>query len=112
MTRTDNSSYRIARRAGYQGARSAVGKTLPQCLKYQLQSQTRTPLIKCKRTTTVSTFNVRTLNTINQLSELVASAIRYNIDIIFIQEHRFFHDDLTLKYHDVGKGWTFISASA
>ena len=103
-------TYHIARRAGDQGARSADVTALTQRPKNQLQSQTNTSLIKCKRMTTLSTFNVRTLNTTNQLSELVA--ILYNIDIICIQEHRFFHDDLTLKNHDVGKGWTFISASA
>ena len=34
------------------------------------------------------TFDVRTLNSINQLSELVTYAINHNIDIICIQEHR------------------------
>ena len=52
------------------------------------------------------------LNTINQLPELVSSAIELNINVICIQEHRYFHPDIKLKHHDVGKGWTFISASA
>ena len=60
----------------------------------------------------ISTFNVRTLNTINQAPELIASAIEQNIDIICVQEHRFFHPELELKHNDLGEGWTLISASA
>ena len=75
-------------------------------------TEPKTSLLKCKRIKTISTFNVRTLNTINQLPELVSSAISLNIDIICIQEHRFYHADVDLKYHDVGKGWTFVTASA
>ena len=104
-------SYRIACRAGYEGARSAVVPTLAQCSKNQLQGH-HTKLLECKKSTFISTFNVRTLNTINQLPELVSSAIELNINVICIQEHRFFHSDIKLKHHDVGKGWTFISASA
>ena len=28
------------------------------------------------------------------------------------KEHRFYHEDIDLKYHELGNGWTFISASA
>ena len=35
----------------------------------------------------------------------------YNIDIICIQEHTYYQRELEIKY-DIGKGWTFISASA
>ena len=101
-------SSRIVRRAENQGSRSADARVLPQCSKNQLQNS----LLKCKSQVIVSSFNVRTLNTLNQLPELVSSAIKFNIDVICVQEHRFFHDNLELKYHEVGKGWTFISASA
>ena len=60
----------------------------------------------------MSTFNVRTLNSLKQMSELAASAERMNIDIICVQEHRFYHDDVQLQYHKLSKGWTFISSSA
>ena len=46
------------------------------------------------------------------MSELAASAERMNIDIICVQEHRFYHDDVQLQYHKLSKGWTFISSSA
>ena len=73
---------------------------------------TKTSLQRCKKPTLISTFNVRTLNTPNQLPELVSSAIQLKADVICVQEHRFFHSDVKLKYHDIGKGWWFISASA
>ena len=57
------------------------------------------------------TFNIRTLNRIGQRPELTAFAIYHNIDIICIQEHRYFHSE-DIKYHDTGKGWAFISTSA
>ena len=58
----------------------------------------------------IATFNVRTLNTVNQLPELKASAPEHNIDIICIQEHIYYHSAQEIKYHDTGKGWKFVSA--
>ena len=55
---------------------------------------------------------VRTLNRITQLLELTASAVEHNIDIVCIQEHRYHHSEVEIKYHDSGNGRTFISASA
>ena len=72
----------------------------------------RRQLLKCKRTINLSTFNVRTLQSIKQISELIAIAVSYDIDVINVQEHRFYHEDIDLKYHELGNGWTFISASA
>ena len=40
-----------------------------------------------KQTIQIATFNVRTLNRIGQLPELIASAVEHKIDIICIQEH-------------------------
>ena len=57
------------------------------------------------------TFNVRTLNRRGQLPELTASAIDHNIDIIYIQEHRYTHSEY-IKYHDTGKWWTLATVSA
>ena len=68
-------------------------------------------LLKCKRTIQIATFNVRTLNRIGQLLELTASARDHNIDIIYIQEHRYIHSE-DIKYHDTGNGWTLATASA
>ena len=36
----------------------------------------------------------------------------YQIDSICKQEHRYYHFELDLKYHDTSKGWTFVLASA
>ena len=59
-----------------------------------------------------ATFNLRTLQSIKQMSELIAIAVTYHIDVINLQEHRFDHEDIDLKYHELGNRWTFISASA
>ena len=117
-------SDRIARRAGQQGARSAVvpapatvfekSDTEPNknMNKHTKNNSNDNSLLKCKRNTLVSTFNVRTLTSLSQMSELAASAAKWNIDIICIQEHRFYHEEIELKHHKFSKGLTFISASA
>jgi len=46
-----------------------------------------------------------------KLPKLVFSAIELNVEVICVQEHRLYHPDIKLIYHDVGKGWSFISAS-
>ena len=104
-------SYRITRRAGRQVVRFAVVPIPAQWSKNQLRGH-KTRLLECKKSTLLSIFNVRTLNTINQLPELVSSVIELNINAIFIEEHRYFHPDVKLKHLDVGKGWTLMSASA
>ena len=98
--------YRIARRAGYQGARSAAVPTSAQRSENQLRGQ-QAKFLTCKKPTLISTFNDHTLNPINQMPELVLSAIERNINVICIQKHRCFHSDVELKHHDVGKGWNF-----
>ena len=45
------------------------------------------------------------------MSELIAIAVTYQTDIKNIQEHRFYHEDIDLKYHELGNGRTFKSAS-
>ena len=67
-------------------------------------------LLKCKSTIQIVTFNVRTLNRIDQQPELTVFAIDHNIEIICMQEHRYRHSE-DIKYHDIGNGWTFVSAS-
>ena len=101
--------YRIARRTGYQGARSAAVPTSAQWSENQLRGE-QAKFLTCEKPTLISTFNDHTLNPINQMSELVLSAIELNINVICIQKHRYFHSDVELKHHDFGKGWIFISA--
>ena len=47
-----------------------------------------------------------------QISEPIAIAVTYHIIVINAQEHRFYHEDIDLKHHKLGNGWTFMSASA
>ena len=71
----------------------------------------RPKLLKCKQTLQIATVNVRTLNRIGQLPELIASAVEHKIDIICIQEHRCTHTE-DIKYHETGNGWSLITVSA
>ena len=47
-----------------------------------------------------------------QLTELIASGIGHNIGIIFVQEHRYHHSEVKIKYHDADYKLKFVSASA
>jgi len=87
---------------GQQGVRSADVSTLAQCSTNQLRGQLQFQQ-QCKKRTLISTFNVCILNTLKQLPELVFSAIKLNIEVICVKEHRFNHPDIKLKYHDIGK---------
>ena len=64
--------------------------------------KTKPKLPRCQNIANIATFNVRTLNRVNQLSELTASAAK----------HRHYHSQQKIKYHDTGKRWIFVSASA
>ena len=104
-------SHRIARR---QGVHTRVTRLAMDLEKYatDLKSKSKTKFMKSKRAINISTFNVRTLHTICQQSELIESAINQLTDIICIQEHRYFHEEVILKYHKMGKNWTLITASS
>ena len=82
-------SYRIARRAGQQGAPPVVPVLAMVNETSTTEPTTKLHLLKCKRNTNISTFNIRTFNTINQLPELASAAAKQNIDIICIQEHSY-----------------------
>ena len=92
----------IALRAGKKGACPAEKSAT------ELKRQ---KLLKCKQTLQIATFNVRTLNRIGQLPELIASAVEHKIDIICIQEHRCTHTE-DIKYHETGNGWSLVTVSA
>ena len=110
MTQTQiRRSYRRARRVGKQGERPA------NSARYAVEkpvTELNIPLLKCKRHIFIATLNVRTLSNKAQIGELVASAVKHNTDIICLQEHRIVHEDILLKYHDVGKNWTLVTSSA
>ena len=67
-------------------------------------------LFRCKNNVNIATSNIKTLNTINQLSKLRVSAAKQNIDIIYL--HGYYHSKLKLKYHGTSNGWIFVLASA
>ena len=104
-------SYRIVRHTGEQGARPA------DLARYAVEKsttvlKTKTNLLKCKRNLHISNFNIRILTSSSQIGELTAAATLNNQDIICVQEHRHFHDDVRLKHHDTGNGWTLVTSSA
>ena len=114
MTHTQTTyTNRIALRAGKKGARPAeVGALASVFEKISYRAQTiKLNLLKCKQTLQIATFNVRTLNRIGQLPELIASAEEHKIDIICIQEHRYTHSE-DIKYHETGNGWSLATVSA
>ena len=74
--------------------------------------KSKTKLLRYKSIVNIVTFNVRTLNTINQLPVVTALTAKYDIDItICRQEHRYYHCKLELKYHYYGYWWEFVLVS-
>ena len=102
---------RIALCSGKKGLRPAEVGTLASVFEKSATELKQQKLLKCKQTIHITTFNIRTLNRIGQLPELTASAAEHNIDIIYIQEHRYTHSD-DIKYHDISNGWTLATVSA
>ena len=78
----------------------------------ELKRKQKKKILKCKSTVQVATFNVRTLNRIGQQPEITTSAVEHNIDIVCVQEHRYHHSDVEIKYHYTVTGWMFVSTSA
>ena len=101
----------ITFRAGKKGAYPAEVGALASVFEKSATELKQQKLLKCKQTLQIATFNVRTLNRIDQLPELTASTIEHKIDITCIQEHRYMHNK-DIKYHDTGNGWTLATVSA
>ena len=112
-------SYHIDLYVGQQGSRAGMPGLAPslQIVISLLRKETEDYYLNAeiclhsRRTINLSTFKVRTLQSIKQISELISIAVTYHIDVINVQEHRFYHEDTDLKYHELGNGWPFISAS-
>ena len=68
-------------------------------------------LFRCKINTPVSTFNIRSLNSIEMIGELTALAEEKGISVVCLQEHRKFHDNADVHYTDFGKGWILATSS-
>ena len=103
----------IALHASKQGARSAeVGVLVSVFEKSVTELKRSQKLLKCKRIVHIATLNIGTVNKISQLLELKASTAEHNIDIVCVQENRYHHSEVEIKYLDNGNVWTFIPASA
>ena len=112
MTHTQTTyTNRIALRVDKKGARPAEVGALASVFEKSATELKQSKLLKCKQTLQIATFNVRTLNRIGQLPELIASAEEHKIDIICIQEHRYTHTE-DIKYHETGNGWSLVTVSA
>ena len=112
MTHTQTTyTNRIALRAGKKGARPAEVGALASVFEKSATELKLQKLLKCNQTQQIVTFNVRNLNRIGQLPELIASAVEHKIDIICIQEHRYTHTE-DIKYHETGNGWSLVTVSA
>ena len=112
MTRTQTIYInRIALRAGKKVARPAEVGARASVFEKSATDLKQQKLVKCKQMTQIATFNVKTLNRIGQLLELIASALEHKIDIICIPEHTYTHTE-DIKYHDTGNGWTLATVSA
>ena len=112
MTHTQTTyTNRIALRTGKKGARPAEVGALASVFEKSATELKQLKLLKCKQTLQIATFNVRTLNRIGILPELIASAEEHKIDIICIQEHRYTYTE-NIKYHETGNGWSLVTVSA
>ena len=96
--------------AGKTGARPAEVGALTSIFEKSATELKQQKLLKCKQTIQIPIFNVRTLNRIEQLPELTASAVEHKIDIICTQEHRYMHTE-DIKYQETGNGWTLTTVS-
>ena len=85
----------IALCAGKQNLHSAeVGVQTPVLKKSVSELKHKQKLLKCKSTVHIVTLDITTLNRIDQLLELTASLAEHNIDILYIQEHRYHHSEV------------------
>ena len=105
-------SSRIARRVE-QGARPAI-PTQVAVEKLTTESNSNSnsiknkSLMKAKRDIRIATSNVRTITKESTISELIASAIATNHDIICLQEHRLIHEWVDTMERSLGD-WRLIT---
>ena len=73
--------------------------------------ETQPKLLNCKRRTIFSSLNVRSLTQTSRKQELLQNFSNYNIDVLSLQEHRFFHPDSKLQHFDLGKNKLLTSSA-
>ena len=67
--------------------------------------------VKCKKPITISTLNTRTLNPTGRTEELAFLASTHNIDVICLQDHKFYHPDDETQYHKKQLNHQLLTAS-
>ena len=87
------------------GWSSEAGALAPVFEKLATELKDKQKLLKCK--SSIATFNIRTLNRIDQQLQLTASAVEYNKHIFANK-----NSEVEIKYPDTGNGWKFVSSSA
>ena len=69
-------------------------------------------LLRCKQPVLASSFNVNTLNSKVKMGEITYCAEMEGIDVLCIQEHRIFHEEINIRHHKMGRGWMLLTSSA
>ena len=106
MTHTQTTyTNRIALRAGKKGARPAEVGALASVFEKSPTELKQSKLLKCKQTLKIATFNVRTLNRIGQLPELIASAEEHKIDIMHTRTQIHAH-----RRYQISQNWQWLVA--
>ena len=85
-------SNRIALRAGKQEVHSAEIGFDPSVQRSATELIPKPKLLRCKNIVNITIFNVRTLNTLNQLPELLTYAAEHSKDTV-CTEHRYYHSN-------------------
>ena len=109
--KTNRFPYRIDHPTGQQGSRLPLGKPGEVSEKWATGSAKK-KLLRCKKVTKVSTFNVQTLSGEKKKGELTAMSEKYQVDVTCIQEHRIYHPEDKIQHHNMEKGWMLITSSA
>ena len=116
MNTPNQFSYRIARRAGQQGARPSSRHQVEVEKSVTGTNTNKThnsQLVANRKIKMIASFNVRTLSHEKNLHELIGHASQYDINVICIQEHRIYHPDSETKFFGMlAKGWVLVTSSA
>ena len=120
MTVTTRSKCRIARRADEQGAGPPMGnqagieKLVTGSNKSENYNELKEKdkLLKCKQNLFITTFNARTLSAEANQFEMVSLVEKLGIEVLCVQEHRIYHEDVTIKTHNMGSAWRLMTSSA
>ena len=103
--------YHIAACVGQKGAWPSVGCQAGIERNTTGKMVNNNKLLKCRKASFKSSLNCRTLSLAERIGELTASAEKYCIDVICIQEHHIFHDDNDIK-HVMENNWMLLTSSA